>query len=141
MKTGNKGEWSEAYTFVKLLGEGQVHVADKELNKIDKSYSIKKIYKDNVRKYYEIDSTNQVVKIFNYDGKFIDSFDTSKFNKIAEQSFKLIKEGKGPSFEVPLLKDFLNEIGIDKFKSSSKKKEDIKIEVVDENSEKSQYFK
>ena len=91
MKTGNKGEWSEAYTFVKLLGEGQVHVADKELNKIDKSYSIKKIYKDNVRKYYEIDSTNQVVKIFNYDGKFIDSFDTSKFNKIAEQSFKLIK--------------------------------------------------
>ena len=140
MKTGNKGEWSEAYTFVKLLGEGQVHVADKELNKIDKSYSIKKIYKDNVRKYYEIDSTNQVVKIFNYDGKFIDSFDTSKFNKIAEQSFKLIKEGKGPSFEVPLLKDFLNEIGIDKFKSSSKKKEDIKIEVVDENSEKSQTF-
>ena len=30
---GNKGEWSEFYTFVKLLAEGKIYAADKDLNK------------------------------------------------------------------------------------------------------------
>ena len=30
---GNKGEWSEFYTFVKLLADGKIYAADKDLNK------------------------------------------------------------------------------------------------------------
>ena len=33
--TGNKGEWSEIYTLLKLLGEGKVHAGDENLNKIN----------------------------------------------------------------------------------------------------------
>jgi len=32
--TGNKGEWSEFYAFVKLLAEGRFHAADENLNRI-----------------------------------------------------------------------------------------------------------
>lgn len=32
--TGNKGEWSEIYTLIKLLGEGKVYAGDQNLNKI-----------------------------------------------------------------------------------------------------------
>lgn len=32
--TGNKGEWSEIYTLLKLLGEGKVYAGDQSLNKI-----------------------------------------------------------------------------------------------------------
>ena len=30
--TGNKGEWSEIYTLLKLLGEGKVYAGDQNLN-------------------------------------------------------------------------------------------------------------
>lgn len=30
--TGNKGEWSEIYTFFKLLGEKTVYSGDEDLN-------------------------------------------------------------------------------------------------------------
>lgn len=32
--TGNKGEWGEIYTLLKLLGEGKVYAGDRDLNKI-----------------------------------------------------------------------------------------------------------
>lgn len=32
--TGNKGEWSEIYTLLKLLGEGKVYAGDQHMNKI-----------------------------------------------------------------------------------------------------------
>ena len=33
--TGNKGEWSEIYVFLRLLEVGKLYAADAELNKID----------------------------------------------------------------------------------------------------------
>ena len=35
MITQNKGEWSELYVFLKLLGEGILYAADSDLNKIE----------------------------------------------------------------------------------------------------------
>ena len=32
--TGNKGEWSEIYVLLKLLGEGKVYAGDHNLDKI-----------------------------------------------------------------------------------------------------------
>ena len=33
--TGNKGEWSEIYALLKLLGEGKVYAGDENLNRIN----------------------------------------------------------------------------------------------------------
>jgi hypothetical protein len=40
----NKGEWSEVYVFLKLLAEGKLYAADKDLKKIkDIYYSVLEI--------------------------------------------------------------------------------------------------
>jgi len=38
MITGNKGEWSELYTFLRLLADGKLFAADGQLNKIESIY-------------------------------------------------------------------------------------------------------
>ena len=38
MLTGNKGEWSELYVFLKLLGDGVLYAADEKLNKKEDLY-------------------------------------------------------------------------------------------------------
>jgi len=34
----NKGEWSEFYTFLRLLADGKLYAADSDLNKIEDLY-------------------------------------------------------------------------------------------------------
>jgi type II restriction enzyme len=49
----NKGEWSEAYAFIKLLGDGKVHGADENLNIIEEEYyPILKILKNEIEKQF-----------------------------------------------------------------------------------------
>jgi len=38
MLTGNKGEWSEVYVFLKLLADGRLNAADEYLNAIPNVY-------------------------------------------------------------------------------------------------------
>ena len=35
---GNKGEWAEIYIFLKLLADGKLYAADRNLKKIDDTY-------------------------------------------------------------------------------------------------------
>ena len=108
----NKGEWSEAYAFIKLIGEGHVFASDENLNKLsDKLYPILKVFKDEIEKYYEPNADEGIVNIINYNGDMIASFDSSTF--------------------IDIMKNFLNEIGITSFKGSSAKKEDLKMEIFD----------
>jgi len=47
MLKGNKGEWSEIYTLIKLLGDKEIYVGDENLNKIPNLlYPIVKILRD-----------------------------------------------------------------------------------------------
>ena len=39
--SGNKGEWSELYAFMKLLSQGRVYAANEKVEKIDEVYSLK----------------------------------------------------------------------------------------------------
>lgn len=128
----NKGEWAEAYAFVKLLGEGQIYAADENLNKVDRRvYPIFKIFQDNIRTYYEIDFNNQKINIMDFGGNLIDSRDSLDFIEKADEFLEYIKEGEGSSFELSELSEFFNGLGIYKFKGSSNKKEDIKMEILD----------
>ena len=36
--SGNKGEWSELYAFMKLLSQGRVYAANEKVEKIDEVY-------------------------------------------------------------------------------------------------------
>ena len=53
-KTANKGEWSEIYVLLKLLGEKKLYAGDGELNKIeDLFYPILKVLRQEQTNYYE----------------------------------------------------------------------------------------
>ena len=44
---GNKGEWSELYTFLKLLADGRLYCGDGNLNRYDdKFYPILEMFRD-----------------------------------------------------------------------------------------------
>lgn len=46
----NKGDWSEAYVFLKLLAEGRIYSGDEDLNKVLSVYmDVLKIYKKEFR--------------------------------------------------------------------------------------------
>lgn len=131
MKTGNKGEWSEAYTFVKLIGDGKVYASDEDLKKINnKFYPILKVFKEGIDRYYDIDSKEGKVNIIGSDGNIISSLKSSDFISVAKKTLECIQDKTGV-FEIPFLEEFLNDLGIEKIKASSKTKTDIEMEILD----------
>lgn len=139
----NRGEWAEAYAFVKLIGDGQVYASDEKLNiNYDKIYPILKVFKNEIKRCYETDPDEGIVTIVSYNGDIVCSLRTSDFIDIAKNSVNIIKAGtkgknvikgeKQGTFEVPIMNDFLNKIGIEKFKASSKEKTDIIMEIWDD---------
>ena len=66
--TGNKGEWSEIYTFAYLLSSGILYSADKDLNKIDEIYfPVLKIIREETEGQPLDYKTGDVVRIYNGD--------------------------------------------------------------------------
>lgn len=128
----NKGEWSEAYTFVKLLGEGEVYSADEELNKnIDEVYPILKVIRDEIKREYKVSKENNLISMTDLNGEIKKTIDMKEFLNIADVSLLEIKAGKSGTFEIPILKEFLNGLEIIKFKSKSRNKSDFKMEILD----------
>ena len=62
--SGNKGEWSEIYIFLKLLDDGKVYAADKDMNLIPTVYlNILKILREEIPgNLYEY-KTGEIIKI------------------------------------------------------------------------------
>ena len=68
-KTANKGEWSELYVLLKLLGEKKVYAGDGELNKIENLfYPVLKVLRDEQNIHYEYLLDDDIV-IISEEGK------------------------------------------------------------------------
>ena len=130
--TYNKGEWSEAYTLTKLLGDGKVHAADENLNKIEEEfYPILKILKEEIEKQFIINNDMNIIEISDLKGNLFKTIDIKEFIKISNITLKKIKEGKGNTFSIPLLENFIKGMEIKQFKSSSRRKSDMIMEIKD----------
>ncbi|HOA81119.1 MAG TPA: HpaII family restriction endonuclease [Defluviitaleaceae bacterium] len=124
--TGNKGEWSEVYVFLKLLADGKLYAADAALNKIPKIYyQIIKILRDNWE-YLR----NGEIKVVDQLGNVHLKIPISDFVSYAELLLSKIRESKG-AFAVPEVEQFLQQIKITKIKSSPRVKPDIILVVHD----------
>ena len=137
MLKGNKGEWSEIYTFFKLLADGKLYGADSELNKKDDIfYDILKIIRTEQvgTLHFVFDGNDQVVHVQNDDGEIKVSVDTREFRTQAELLYgKIINTRGTAAFEVVEVSDFMNEILCSKLKAPSADKSDITIKVHDFN--------
>ena len=123
----NKGEWSELYVFLKLLGDGVLYAADSDLNKIKDLYypliSIIRNENNKIRKYKKEDSTINVVE---ESGNIILSLPMNEFKDKAKVLLNAIKESD-KTFAVPEIEDFMQTIDSHKVKADSMDKTDITV--------------
>lgn len=130
--TGNRGEWSELYAFLKLLGDGVLYPGDGNLEKLKTIfYPIIKILRTESFFNYEYQINDQLIFISSDNGETISSIPISKFKYTAELMLRKIQESKESSFNIPELEKFLDEIKCSTLKASSTSKTDITIVIHD----------
>ena len=127
MITQNKGEWSELYVFLKLLGDGVLYAADADLNKIEDLYYplIEILRKENDQiKHYINDDT--IIKIVDEYGNILLQLPAGEFETKARVLLNAIKESKS-TFSVPDIENFMKVIKCTKVKADSMDKSDITL--------------
>lgn len=129
--TGNKGEWSEIYTLLRLLGDGKVHAGDANLNKLDLYYPILNILREESKRYEYKPDINKNIVVIDEDGNEYARIPMTKFLAESESLLSAIKETKQRSFAVPSAECFMAKIGCSKLKAPSKDKADIHIVIHD----------
>jgi len=130
--TGNKGEWSEIYVFLKLLAEGRLNAADADLNAIsDVYYPIIKIIRqeNNIKREYIINGSIKIID--GIDNREILDLPVLEFVNRSKHLFDKLKAIKGSSFSFPDIEEFLHSIDINTLKASTNDKSDIILVVHD----------
>lgn len=133
--TGNKGEWSEIYVLLKLLGDGEVHAGDENLNEIKNLvYPIIMILREEAEGKLKYLPNNSNVVIQTSDGTELLRLPAKEFEHqamsllLALRSVKGKDPGKkGGSFGVSYTEDFMTKIHCHTLKARSSDKTDIRI--------------
>lgn len=129
--TGNRGEWSETYAFLRLLAEGNLYAADEQLNRLgDLFFPIIRIIREEHE--YHTNAKTSNIDIY-YNGDKIISIPTSKINIEAKKLFSDLSKrpaGKG-SFSLPATESFVQSIYVSKLKARSTDKADLSVEIHD----------
>lgn len=129
--TGNKGEWSEFYVFLRLLADGKIYGTDADLKKIDDiCFKIFKIMREEYKgNKYEYNINDGKIDIY-LNNKKLKYVEIDQFKKQADYLFEKILEGKG-AFEIIKTELFMKEIFCQKIKAPSSDKSDIIMQLFD----------
>ncbi len=132
----NKGEWSELYTFLRLLADGKLYAADADLNKIENEfYPIIKIIrqsKNHKNPLFYMVEEGKIAIVASENETQIKQIPTEDFSINAEKLLKIIKSSKA-SFEAEEIQEFTSHIESPLAKEKSSSKRDITIIVHDIN--------
>lgn len=129
--SGNKGEWSELYAFMKLLSQGRVYAANEKVEKIDEVYyPILKIMREET-KGQTIDYVISDKQInLEMQSKTIMTVSRRELDDTANKLLKEIAEHSG-SFELEEIAEFANGIKVTKIKAPSTDTTDISMQIED----------
>jgi hypothetical protein len=134
MLTGNKGEWSEIYVFLKLLADGRLNAADANLNAIPNVYyPIIKILRQEAAAKREFSINGSIKIIDGNSNKSILTIPIADFVQKSQQLFNSLKAAKGRSFSFPAIETFLNSIDVKNLAALKTDKADIRVVVHDLN--------
>lgn len=132
-QTKNKGEWTELYTFLKLLTDQRIHLADKDLNSKQDFFKINKVTTLNIQQDCYL-SENDVVKVENKKTGEVHRIKTSSFlnqtvlNTLAEY----IRNGH-KTFDIPEFHIISSQLGVTLIKGgTSNQKADIVLDIENE---------
>lgn len=133
MITGNKGEWSEAYTLLRLLGLGRLYAADENLNQIDNMYfPIMKIFREEQEGSeieYNLTDGNRIDIYIN--NNYIKSVSARDCTTEASYLFSKIIEGGNRAFSINRTEHFLDSLGCHRLAAPSVDKTDISMQLHD----------
>lgn len=131
MITGNKGEWSEIYTLFKLLGDKQLFLGDKDIEKLEGIvYPIIKILRSESTGDFEYSIKDEIVLISG--NEQVLRFPIAVFKEKALYLLNAIKENQDRTFSVPIVESFMDSINCISLKAGSSAKTDITIVIHDQ---------
>lgn len=135
--SGNKGEWSEIYVFLRLLAIGKLYAADAELNKLsDVFYNILNILRseNTGNMEFRVERAANRISVYNTDTEsIIADLPANEFKLAADELYNEIAAANKASFEVRNIESFLETIKIETLKAKSTDKADIRIKIHDIN--------
>lgn len=137
-KTKNKGEWTELYSFLKLINDRHIYLADKDLNPKTSFFSVSKVSTLNIQQDCYL-AENDIVEVKNKNTGEINYIKTNDFlnNEVLASLAQLIKDGKGTTFDIPEFDLISHQLGVTLVKGgNSNQKSDI---ILDINNESKQY--
>jgi len=130
MLTGNKGEWSEIYTLLKIIADEKLYAGDKDLNKIEGLiFPIIKVLRTESSGTYEFSYDNSLVLIKN--GLIEYKIPISDFHKQASNLLSYLKSTTGATFSCVETEKFINSFNCHSLKASSSVKSDILVVIHD----------
>jgi type II restriction enzyme len=131
MITGNKGEWSEIYTLFKLLGDKQLFLGNKDIEKLeDLVYPIIKVLRTENNGDFEYSIQDEIIIISG--SEEVLKIPISDFRNQAIFLLNAIKENKQRTFSIPEIEEFMRTINCMSLRASSSAKTDITIVVHDQ---------
>ncbi len=132
--TGNKGEWSEFYAFVKLLSTGKLYAADERVNKINDIYfPILKIFRSEssgLDMEYVISTEDGSVEV-HWHADTVRRLTQPTLVKIATYLYASIMAGSNRAFEIDKSDRIMHELACSKIAAPSTDKTDITMQIHD----------
>lgn len=131
MLTGNKGEWSEIYTLLKIISDKKLFAGDSDLKKIESLiFPIIKILRDESNGTYEYGYESDLVIIKGANEEF--RIPITEFQEKAVLLLSKLKEKTSSTFSIPEVETFINSFNCISLKAKSSVKSDIRIIIHDQ---------
>ncbi len=130
--TGNKGEWSEFYAFLKVLIDRRLDAADENLDKSNVIYPVLTLFRteEGIEKSYELVQDTETVRIMHGTNELA-VVDCSDLRSSVARIFSEILEADSRAFEVPASVDVMRRLQVAKLNAGNAKKEDLVLKIYD----------
>ncbi len=133
MLQGNKGEWSEIYTLLKLVSDQGVYAGDEDLNKVEEMFFILlKILRDQTSGQYAYTFDREQSLVVIQGNEEIFRLPIATFQEQAQLLLTKLQGRTSRTFAMPELETFLRSFGCDSLKSRASQKTDIHLVVHDQ---------
>ena len=136
MITGNIGEWSEFYAFIKILTDKILYSADENLEKMeDNFYYVLEIIREeaqNGKKIYDLSKNDEKIHIRNFDdNKKIGVISSSAVKSKVREIFESMKTSDNSAFSIKIGQKLMEKLHCTQIKASSATKQDLIVKIHD----------
>ena len=132
MITGNKGEWSELYVLLYLLGTGKLYSADEKAVRMqDVYFPILRILRNEDDREIDYHITHEKAVEIIMNGQTLGKISVDVFKKEADFLLTAIREGSDRAFPIARTEDFMSHIHTRRLAAPSSDKTDITLQLQD----------